>query len=788
VKLKPLLDARCRLFLIFLTLSISAQGQAGVPVFFAESREGVCRIDRIETPNQLLPFRGEDHSRFPIQLEADEIDSSASGMLSLVGDASAVQGAQAVYADSIAFSREEQIVEASGNVVMHSTKGDRITANSLQLDLDTQIGYADKVFFQKAGLEPSVEGCRHDECLTKNGVAQSIVEPHASMRGYAERVYFDGHDRERFEDVELSRCVEGNNSVILAASQIVLDHSIGEATGRNLKVRFFDIPIFYFPILTFPITDDRKTGFLSPSVGLGGEYGFRLVVPYYLNISPDQDATIVTDFMAERGTLLRGEYRYIGMTQAGKFSGRVGAEIITLDRQFGSQRYGGSLFHEQQVSDHWHGQLDLGYVSDRDYLDDFGDTLEAESADHVPQSLKLEYDRTDQVLEGDIFNFGILFSDFQIIDALIDEKDQPYARLPRVSLDWNSRLVGNLESDLEVVWTRFKHPSTSKSEGDRLNVQPSLIFNAEEEHGFLRPQLDLNLISYRMDRASFGRTQHPSLVVPVFSVDSGLAFERKIDWLDQPWLQTIEPRVFYAFTPYVYQDDQPIFDDEEFDLDSASKYFSPNRFHRSDRVGDTNRLSVGLESRLIESYTGKQRLGVGAAQMFYLSNRKIRKIFGDPPLTDRYSPLFGEIDANLTDKLSTSADIVWSWNDRQISLSDINLNYENDWNRLALSYRFETGDAKEELFAELVWPFSRHWLFGIETLYSIQESANLYTGFSVGYDACCWATQFELSHNREEENNVWIGATEIVFKLQLKDLGGISSSDVEGIISDIGFD
>ena len=56
--------------------------------------------------------------------------------------------------------------------------------------------------------------------------------------------------------------------------------------------------------------------------------GIRLVMPYYWNIAPDRDATITTDYMAARGTLLRSEFRYLGETQTGEFNGRVGTEII----------------------------------------------------------------------------------------------------------------------------------------------------------------------------------------------------------------------------------------------------------------------------------------------------------------------------------------------------------------------------------------------------------------------------------------------------------------------------
>ena len=189
--------------------------------------------------------------------------------------------------------------------------------------------------------------------------------------------------------------------------------------------------------------------------------------------------------MAARGTLLRGEFRYLGETQAGEFNGRVGAEIIPRDRKFGDKRFGWSLLHDQRLSEHWRGQLDLGYVSDRDYLDDFGDTLGAESADHVPQMAKLEYQRSNQLLPGDDFKLGLLFSDFQIIDPLIDEEDEPYARLAGTYIGLASGMAGSLlESDVAAAWTRFDHPITARSAGDRLNLRPGVKINAGREYGF----------------------------------------------------------------------------------------------------------------------------------------------------------------------------------------------------------------------------------------------------------------------------------------------------------------
>jgi LPS-assembly protein len=769
---------RCFAVLV-LTLVFSEPAPAGTPVSLADL--SVCPVDQIGTPATLVPYLGQDHSGFSIELEADQISSPESGVLTLIGNASAVQGAQAVYADRIVFRRTDRVVEAVGGVVMHSTKGDRITADFLHLDMETRIGRADNIYFQKATSDLSVPSCPSGRCLSESRNDQSAVPGvQVRMRGHAKRAYFEGHDRERLENVELSRCVEGDNSVMLAASQIILDHSTGEATGRDLRVRFFNVPIFYFPTVTFPINDDRKTGFLFPTVGFSGDHGVRLVTPYYWNIAPNRDATITIDYMAARGTLLRGEFRYLGETPAGEFNGRVGVEIIPRDRKFGDKRFGGSLFHEQRLSKNWRGQLSLGYVSDRDYLDNFDDTLGVGSADHVPQMVKLEYQRSHQLLSGDNFKLGLLFSDFQIIDPFVDEEDEPYARLPELTLNWDPGVSASLlESDVASVWTRFDHPITAKTSGDRLNFRAGVKINAERQYGFLRPQLDLDLISYRLDRRSSGEALHSSSVVPVFSVDSGVVMERNITWQNQPWLQTFEPRLFYAFVPFVDQDDQPIFDDEEFNLDTPSKYFMPNRFHRSDRVGDTNRISMGFESRMIEAASGKQQLKAEVAQMFYLSNRKVRETRGAKPLTDRYSDLFSEVVVNLTDELSTSIDVVWSWKEMQTSSSDIGLNYRDYQGQYGLSYAFERGESKEELNGKFLWSVAPRWWASLDQTYSLETTNWSGTEFRLGYDGCCWAIQFQAAGNPQMA---------FMFMLQLKGLGGISSSAFEGITAGLGLD
>ena len=108
-KISELTDLVLRFMVLLLALVVSGPAHAEAPVSFAGL--SVCPVDRIGIPATLLPYIGQDHSGFSIELEADQINSPESGVLTLVGNASVVQGAQAVYADRMVFNRDDLVVE-----------------------------------------------------------------------------------------------------------------------------------------------------------------------------------------------------------------------------------------------------------------------------------------------------------------------------------------------------------------------------------------------------------------------------------------------------------------------------------------------------------------------------------------------------------------------------------------------------------------------------------------------------------------------------------------------------
>ena len=69
-----------------------------------------------------------------------------------------------------------------------------------------------------------------------------------------------------------------------------------------------------------------------------------------------------------------------------------------------------------------------------------------------------------------------------------------------------------------------------------------------------------------------GGSENKSVVVPQFTLDTGLNFER-----DGKYLQTLTPRAFYAYAPYKNQDGYPNFDSTTASV-SYDQLFNPYRF------------------------------------------------------------------------------------------------------------------------------------------------------------------------------------------------------------------
>ena len=123
-------------------------------------------------------------------------------------------------------------------------------------------------------------------------------------------------------------------------------------------------------------------------------------------------------------------------------------------------------------------------------------------------------------------------------------------------------------------------------------------------------------------RESIGYEKNSSFIVPTFSLDSGLIFERDSSWFGKDATQTFEPRLFYVYTPYRDQSKMPVFDSSYADL-SFGSFFMENEFTGHDRVSEANQLSLILTSRYLDRKTGFEWLRASIGQRFYFSDQDV---------------------------------------------------------------------------------------------------------------------------------------------------------------------
>ncbi|HAU11008.1 MAG TPA: LPS-assembly protein LptD, partial [Gammaproteobacteria bacterium] len=164
--------------------------------------------------------------------------------------------------------------------------------------------------------------------------------------------------------------------------------------------------------------------------------------------------------------------------------------------------------------------------------------------------------------------------------------------------------------------------------------------NFERTYGYLRPRVTAHYTQYELDRVG---SSSASRLIPMLHIDSRLFLDRELSLGGAEYVQGLDAKVYYVYIPFEDQKTLPNFDSGEIGFDNISNYYQRGRFYGDDRIGDTHRVTLGLETRAMEAATGYQRLGAQVAQMVFLNDRQVRLDGNASPLTQRYSNLLSEM-------------------------------------------------------------------------------------------------------------------------------------------------
>ncbi|MEM1080347.1 MAG: LPS assembly protein LptD [Pseudomonadota bacterium] len=574
----------------------------------------------------------------------------------------------------------------------------------------------------------------------------------AQGAGNAERIEMLNPEQARVQGFDFTTCDVNDPDWQLIAGDVDLDFEQGVGTARNAKLEFKGVPIFYSPWLSFPLNDQRKTGFLYPQLGSSSDNGIEVAVPWYWNIAPNMDATLTPRYIGNRGLMLGTEYRILTQNQGAVFN----AEYLPDDDQDNRDRWLGRLDYRARLAQGWGARLNVNRVSDQDYFLDFGNEL----GDSVVQFLRSDLSVVGQ---GDYWTFRTTFDTFQVLDRSVTEANEPYSRLPRIELNGDWPLPANFSFGLDSEAVYFDRDNGVT--GARVDVLPELSWRFLRPGWYLEPTLGLRTTAYALEDAT-GTTDNPSRVQSVFSFDAGMIFERQTA---SGRLQTLEPRLYYLYVPGNEQDDLPIFDTRELTFGFA-QLFQTNRFAGADRQADANQMTLALTTRLLEDETGSSIVDASIGQILYFGTLDVQ-LPGRPADDRDTSATVAEINWRPSDRVLVNAGLQWDPDDGEADVAALGLRWQGtDSRQVQLGYRFRR-DEVDQIDLRFRYPVSRTLNLVSRVNYSFEDSTALELLGGVEYESCCWAIRASVRRyvrDRESEKR-----TAFFVELHLKGLGSL---------------
>ena len=716
-----------------------------------------------------------------IVIEGDSLESILDRKLRATGNASILKGNQSITADFIEYDQISEELYAKGKIKI-TTPELELKGTELEMSLAENTGTIANASFIAKINQAKNTGSIANASFAADASKTKISKFNDELRGTATKIFLEGKDKKKLENAKITTCEADQNEWFITSGETLIDQSSGNIKAKDAILTLKGVPIMYSPYIDFSTTSQRRSGWLLPTAGTTTTSGFEMSVPYYFNLSPTHDATITTRNMAKRGLQLDGEFRYL----ADKFKGNSQIQYLHKDRDSDiDKRYLLNIKHKQKFDHGITGTIEYEKVkkNDNKYFADLETSLAVTSQVSLRQTAYLDYKKSENLSD---INASLRVQQFQNLSSAT-----PYELKPSFNLsfkkDWEDNADQSLflQTDANFSYDQFDtgdNAAKNIATGSRITSTPSVSFPMEAGFGFLKPKFIANLRHYDLDDSS---TSQKSLAIPTVSVDSGVYLDRPFQLSGHNFTQTLEPRIFYTYTPYEDQSEIPYFDTSLNKL-NATTIFQENQFSGKDRVMDTNAITTALTTRVLDDF-GYNWMFLTMAQRFYLSERKVLE--EDRYANSSYKGDNGDFligaQANLTKSLKLTSNYEYSFSENVTNEFTTGARFTpepgkvfNASYRMVLNPSSNKYDVKQYLLSGQ-WPLSLGWSALASYNYDIYERHDIESMLGAEYDSGCWSAQFmfhrlQLATDKNSTNTYF-------FILEIGNLGSFGQGDRAGL-------
>ncbi|ATP08346.1 LPS biosynthesis protein [Aeromonas salmonicida] len=746
--------------------------------------DGLC-YDYVPKVEKLAP--GKDANAQPVEVDADRLEAKQGGTAVYQGDVKVRQGVRKFDSDYAELDQKSRDVIAIGNIYYNDGQITVTSDKTLKSNLDTKNSELEEGKYQVHG---------------------------SPVRGSADRVTMTNNNQNiTLEGAQYTTCPPGQEVWTLKAGSIDIDQTEVFGEAWNASLWLYDYPVFYFPYINFPIKDERKTGLLYPGYTQSSKNGMDITQPFYWNIAPNYDATITSRFMDRRGLMEQVEFRYMPDPA---HAGSLYFENLADDKQYDEtpslneklsdgHRYLLNARHSSRFADNaMQVSIDYTKVRDRDYnyFNDFSPKVGTQVENQLQQSLMAGYFQQNWNLNTEVRTYQILLASAQ----------QPHELMPRINHNYYHQ--GNW---YDLAWntevTRFGYNNTQASAqnlgdaytGTRVYTAPTLTMPLIDEAGYyLDSQYKLMYTRYDQEvpdnmsstftkrftpEGASGVTLDEGIItrtLPSFRLKGGMTFERNQDWFGGDANQTLEPEFQYLYVPYKDQDNIGVYDSTTMRQDYYS-LFSDRRYAGLDRISDSNRVSLGVTTRVYDQ-AGDERIRLAVAQAFDFVAPRVKLYPSESLATNTRSPLSFEGDAKINEQWFAHAGAQYDMDQSEISSANSALEYRREKLISQLNYRFvrnanydlsNTNQVADlnQVGMLLTTPLNDQWHLYGGYYHDLDQGVKVDRKVGLKYDSCCWSINFNLEWVNTPDNVTMRPTSErsLGIQFEMKGLGSVGT-------------
>lgn len=746
--------------------------------------DGLC-YDYVPKIEKLAP--GKDANAQPVEVDADRLEAKQGGTAVYQGDVKVRQGVRKFDSDYAELDQKSRDVIAIGNIYYNDGQITVTSDKTLKSNLDTKNSELEEGKYQVHG---------------------------SPVRGSADRVTMTNNNQNiTLEGAQYTTCPPGQEVWTLKAGSIDIDQTEVFGEAWNASLWLYDYPVFYFPYINFPIKDERKTGLLYPGYTQSSKNGMDITQPFYWNIAPNYDATITSRFMDRRGLMEQVQFRYMPDPA---HVGSLYFENLANDKQYDEtpslnqamsdgHRYLLNANHTSLFADNAiRVSLDYTKVRDRDYnyFNDFSPKVGTQVENQLQQSLMAGYFQPNWNINTEVRTYQILLASAQQPHELMPRIDHNYYQQGSwYDLAWNTEITKFGYNNAQAI----AQNQGSAYTGTRVYTAPTLTMPLINEAGYyLDSQYKLMYTRYDQEvpdnmsqtfvsrftpENGNGVTLDEGIItrtLPSFRLKGGMTFERNQNWFGGDANQTLEPEFQYLYVPYKDQDNIGVYDSTGMRQDYYS-LFSDRRYAGLDRISDSNRVSIGLTSRVYDE-AGDERIRLAVAQAFDFVAPRVKLYPSETLTTNTRSPLSFEGDAKINEQWFAHAGAQYDVDQSRLSSANSAIEYRREKLISQLNHRF-VRDANYDLENKgqvtdlnqigllLTTPLNDQWHLYGGYYQELNQSVKSDRKVGLKYDSCCWSINFNLEwvNTPNNVNNTSTAERSFGIQFEMKGLGSVGT-------------